>query len=95
VQNLKDPKTSVRVQAAAGLGPLCQGDVAAAKVAVPALVEALADYDTYVRRKAAESLGQCGVLAKDAAPALRRAAQENRDRDVVKATQEALRRITE
>lgn len=57
VNNLTNLRTSVRVQAAEGLGQLCRGNRAAAKIAVPALIKSLNDYDTYVQKMAAESLG--------------------------------------
>jgi hypothetical protein len=93
VGHLRDRGTASRVRTAEELGRICPGSPEAVRIAVPALIAALGDYDTYVRRKAAEALGQMGRLAQDAVPALKQAVYQNRDQDVVRAARNALQQI--
>ncbi len=86
--DLKAPRDGERTSAARLL-PQRKDD--AARV-VPALIEALKDRDSDVRRSAALGLGSFGELAKDAVPALQ-AAQRDRDARVREAARIALGRI--
>jgi HEAT repeat protein len=85
---LKSEKVSERAAAARILGEMGQ----AAKEAVPALQEALADSDKEVRRSAARSLGDIGRAAKPAVPALGKALKDP-DATVRQAAAYALGRI--
>ena len=64
----------------------------AAEIAVPALIDALADEDAYVRQNAALSLGACGRLAGDSVPALIRTLKDEDEAVRIRAA-EALGRI--
>jgi HEAT repeat protein len=59
---------------------------------VPALIGALGDVDTGVRRNAVEALAQIGPEAAEAVPALTVALQDP-DQEVIKAAKDALQRI--
>ena len=88
IEDLKSPQERDRI-IAVRLLPQRKGD--AAQV-VPALIEALKDKDSDVRRSAAIGLGSFGEQAKDAIPALQ-AAQRDRDARVREAAGIALSRI--
>ena len=59
---------------------------------VPALIEALKDENSYVRRDSATALGNLGSGAASAISALR-VAQQDRERSVRKAASDALQKI--
>jgi HEAT repeat protein len=65
---LSDPDARVRAHAAGGLSRIG----ADPEIAIPALIERLADADGYVRLCAAMSLGEFGERGTSAIPALQR-----------------------
>src|SRR5262245_61551859 len=70
IKQLGSAKAEERWQAA---GHLCRGaSLPAAKVAVPALTDALKDKDVRVRKTAAEAIELIGPAAREAEPALRK-----------------------
>jgi HEAT repeat protein len=69
IQALDDPISLVRSNAAAALGWNRPGK--RSKNLLPALVRTLADYDVQVRRASSQALGNLGIEAESAVPALR------------------------
>jgi vesicle coat complex subunit len=88
IDNLKAPEAATRIRAARTL-PERKADVAQV---VPALVEALQDDHTDVRRCAAHGLGSFGAEAKAAVPALQSSLRD-REPSVRKAVSNALSQI--
>ncbi len=89
IEELKSPEEGERLKAVRLLQQR-RGD--AAKV-VPAMIEALKDKGSDIRLSAAIGLGYFGDQAKDAIPALEKAAQSDQDSRVRKQASVALSRI--
>lgn len=66
----------------------------AGKPLVPVLTKLLGDRQPYLRRRAAEVLGEMGLVAQEAVPALKRASEE-RDANVREAVGDALKMIAD
>jgi len=89
IEELKSPEEGERLKA---VRLLQQRRADAAKV-VPAMIEALKDKGGDIRLSAAIGLGYFGEQAKDAIPALEKAAQSDQDSRVRKQAGVALSRI--
>src|SRR5690242_19899640 len=89
---IADTKSSEEKERLIAVRTLSQRKGDAAEV-VPALIEALKDRESDVRRSAAIGLGTFGEKAKEAIPALQAVAKNDRDARVREAARVALSRI--
>jgi HEAT repeat protein len=89
VRTLHDPDSRMRKRAATKLG----NAGAAEATVVPALIEALKDRDAGVRAEAILALARIGPAAREAEPALRELATNDRDATVRASAAKALENL--
>jgi HEAT repeat protein len=100
VKMLKEQHSSFRFAAVAALGGFAENANSSpellkvvVKESLPGLIEALRDEDRGVRTQAAYALGRLGPAAKDALPALTRAAEMDADKEVRSTASEAVKAV--